>query len=146
MSEYSISQTLQHARFIVGLTQEEAGQLVGVSRRAWAHWEDGTRTMPMAAFELFMAKITGKVPSLLSEESSRELIVVMGDDLVSPIDVVSSENFLSLVSDNQSGRFVISSLAIDRFTGKKYKHSVAFSANGNDHVLKAARKWKARMA
>ena len=142
MSNSDISQKLQHARFIIGLTQEEAGQLVGVTRRAWAHWEEGTRAMPVAAFELFIAKISGQVRSTIKNDPARELIVVIEEETFSPIDVVSNENFLSLTYDQPSEKYVISSLAIDRLSGKKYTHRVKFSPKVNSHVLQAAKKWK----
>lgn len=144
-ADQEISQKLQHARFLVGITQEEAGQLVGVTRRAWAHWEDGSRMMPKSAFELFIAKISGQVRSFLPNNAPRELVVVVADDQISPVDVVSQENFLSLVHDTQTDRWIISSLAIDRFSGRKYTHRVAFSSLGNEHILKAAERWKAAL-
>lgn len=142
MSDHKITQTLQHARFLVGITQEEAGELVGVSRRAWAHWENGTRVMPSAAFQLFIAKISGQISSHIQNQLPREIVVIMDDDSMSPLDVVSSDNFLSLTPDHRVGRYIVSSLAIDRLTGKRYTHRVSFAADRNEHVLKAAEKWK----
>ena len=96
-----------------------------------------------SAFELFIAKISGQVRSLLPENAPRDLVVVVADDQISPADVVSQDNFLGITHDTQTDRWVISSLAIDRFSGKRYTHRVAFSFIGNEHVINAANRWKA---
>lgn len=44
------------ARLASGLTQEQAGALVGVARRTWQDWERGQRRMPAGLFELFNLK------------------------------------------------------------------------------------------
>jgi DNA-binding XRE family transcriptional regulator len=142
MSNNTVAQVIRHARFLLNLTQEEAGQLVGVTRRAWEHWENETREMSKAAFELFIAKISGQVRSHLTHSDDQQLVVVTADDGVTPIDVVSSQNFLSLRQDKVTETLIINSLAIDRFSGKSYKHQVRFSTRGNEHVISAARKWQ----
>lgn len=47
---------IKQARTSAGLSQARAGQLIGVTWRAWAHWEKGTRKMSAANFELFKMK------------------------------------------------------------------------------------------
>ena len=44
------------ARAESGLTQEQAGAVVGVARRTWQDWEAGRRRMPAGLFELFLIK------------------------------------------------------------------------------------------
>jgi DNA-binding XRE family transcriptional regulator len=45
-------------RVAAGLTQEQAGALVGVARRTWQDWERGQRRMQPGLFELFNLKRT----------------------------------------------------------------------------------------
>lgn len=44
------------ARAAAGLTQTQAGAVVYSSIKAWQTWEDGTRRMHPAIFELFVIK------------------------------------------------------------------------------------------
>lgn len=44
------------ARLAAGLTQEQAGSLVGAARRTWQDWERGQRRMQPGLFELFHLK------------------------------------------------------------------------------------------
>lgn len=51
---------IRAARKAAGLTQEQAGALVGApSRRTWQNWETGRRNMPGAKWELFQIKTRG---------------------------------------------------------------------------------------
>jgi transcriptional regulator with XRE-family HTH domain len=47
---------VKDARRIAHMTLREAAAAVGVSLRAWQHWEAGTRRMPVSAWELFQYK------------------------------------------------------------------------------------------
>jgi DNA-binding XRE family transcriptional regulator len=48
---------VKDARVKAGLTQEQAGAIVGApSRRTWQDWEAGRRNMPAAKWELFLLK------------------------------------------------------------------------------------------
>lgn len=40
-----------------GLSVAECARMVQVSDRTWRRWEDGTRTMPPGAIELFQIKL-----------------------------------------------------------------------------------------
>ena len=51
---------IREARIRAGLTQAQAGAVVGTSRRGWQNWENGTRNMPAAKWELFQIKVKGK--------------------------------------------------------------------------------------
>lgn len=101
----------------------------------------------MAAFELFIAKISGKLASTLKPNNKRQLVVIVADDGLTPIDVVSNENFLSLAENHIENIAVISSLAIDRFTGKPYKHKTRFSIQPhNKHVTVAGHQWREKLS
>lgn len=43
-------------RLAVGWTQVQAGHAVYRTKRAWQHWEAGTRPMDLACWELFLRK------------------------------------------------------------------------------------------
>ena len=47
---------IRSARLSLGLTQAQAGELVGASARAWRAWEAGFRVMPGSKWELFTIK------------------------------------------------------------------------------------------
>lgn len=51
---------IRSARLSLGLTQAQAGQVIGASRRAWQEWEAGRRNMPNAKWELFQIKTKGE--------------------------------------------------------------------------------------
>lgn len=123
------------ARRVLGMTTTEAGQLVHVTRRTWEMWESGTTVMPLAKRELFAAKLQGE------KSEGSMLFVVIADNGNTPIDVVSSDNFCSLM-EKGDGSFVISSLAIRREDGSPYVHRQTFRAEHNTHVIKAVKKMK----
>lgn len=47
---------IRASRLSLGLTQAQAGELVGASARAWRAWEAGFRVMPGAKWELWEIK------------------------------------------------------------------------------------------
>lgn len=51
---------IREARHRAGLTQAQAGEIIGATRRAWQEWEGGRRNMPPAKWELFQIKVKGK--------------------------------------------------------------------------------------
>lgn len=53
--------TIRQARLSLGLTQYQAGAVVGGSRRTWQNWEAGLSRMPSAKWELFQLKTQGMV-------------------------------------------------------------------------------------
>ena len=53
--------TIRASRRSLGLTQSQAGSLVGGSRRTWQNWEAGIVQMPTAKWELFQIKTKGMV-------------------------------------------------------------------------------------
>ena len=51
---------IRAARLRAGLTQAQAGEIIGAKRRAWQEWEGGRRNMPAAKWELFQIKVKGQ--------------------------------------------------------------------------------------
>lgn len=47
---------IRATRISLGLTQAQAGAMVGVTDRAWRAWEAGFRVMPGAKWELWVIK------------------------------------------------------------------------------------------
>jgi DNA-binding transcriptional regulator YiaG len=47
---------IKSIRLELGLTQTEAGELIGAKLRTWQDWESGARNMPNAKLELFLIK------------------------------------------------------------------------------------------
>lgn len=47
---------IRASRLSLGLTQSQAGELIGASVRAWRAWESGFRVMPGAKWELWEIK------------------------------------------------------------------------------------------
>lgn len=48
--------TIRTSRLSLGLTQSQAGAVVGATARAWRAWESGFRAMPGSKWELFNLK------------------------------------------------------------------------------------------
>ena len=51
---------LKSSRITAGLTQTEAGTLVGAALRTWQSWEAGDRKMPAPKWELFCMKVIAR--------------------------------------------------------------------------------------
>ena len=60
MNTSPTSSDLKACRMTAGLTQTEAGALVGAALRTWQSWEAGDRKMPEAKWELFCLKVIAK--------------------------------------------------------------------------------------
>ena len=50
---------IRTTRLSLGLTQQQAGELVGATARTWRAWEAGFRVMPGSKWELFLIKNRG---------------------------------------------------------------------------------------
>lgn len=137
------AEILRRARLVLGLTTEEAGRLVGVTRRAWEHWEGGTRKVPAAAYELFLAKAEGLLPSHLGHDHEHGLYVIVSADGQRHIDVVGSGNFLSWQHGEKPNTVVVHSLAYNLVSRKRYRHSVVASTEANPRLLATLQRWKA---
>ena len=51
---------LKAFRITAGLTQTEAGALVGAALRTWQSWEAADRKIPAAKWELFFLKVIAR--------------------------------------------------------------------------------------
>jgi len=66
----------------LGMTQREAGLVVSVSERTWQDWERGVAEMPVAAWELLLARIGAltfnpaqrDIPEWLAAEADRAVV------------------------------------------------------------------------
>lgn len=132
---------LREARLALEMTTTEAAALVHVSRRTFELWEAGQRNIEPAKLELFFRKIK----ELGMQKRNRKLVVVLSDDGIQPRDVVASDTFAGLADDVQKGYAIISSLAVDRLTGRPYVHRSRFMIEHNKHVLKAVAGWSSAL-
>lgn len=131
---------IHHARISVGLTYEQAANVVYSTRRAWEYWESGARSMSPGLWELFLMKISGTIPRK-SLDQPRGVVVIFADNGTQFIDVVADDNFLSLELLKETGNYLISSLAIDKFSGRPYVHKTEFKKDVNLHVIDKVETW-----
>jgi DNA-binding XRE family transcriptional regulator len=125
----------------IGLKTTEAAQLVHVTRRTWELWESGKAKVPAAKLELIKEKIE-RLYAPPSIDGAELVVVTMSvDGYDMPIDVVSSRVFCSL-EENADGTYTIKSLAIDRYSKQPCVHCQRFSRSGNEHVIRAVKKWR----
>lgn len=139
-----IPYSLRSARASTGLTQAEAGQLVGVTAKAWSAWETGIRKMPYAAYELFMHKAAGDLKSPVVQCETNELVVVCADDGRTPLAVFGSRNFLSFKTDPDLKTGVISSWVMCPRKGAE-RFSCRFNLALNKHVVASVTKWQSEL-
>lgn len=134
-----------HARNAIGLSTEQAANLVYATKRSWEYWESGERSMSPAVWELFLMKISGKVPRKYADEP-RSVVVILADDGQQFIDVVADDNFVDLKDSDDPSKVVISSLAVEHLTGRAYIHKTSFTRSVNQHVIDAVKNWKGQLA
>jgi hypothetical protein len=129
------------------LTQAEAAAIVGVSTRTWTSWETGQRNMPDNAFELFRLRTTHSSKELVSQgiithsDADRQLVVFVGPDHITPVDVVAKHNFLDAIESAEPGKVIVTSLAIDPHNFP-YVHRSQVDANANRGGLEKLAQWK----
>lgn len=66
-------------RGLTGYTQHEAAQIVHVSDKAWAMWEQGMRPMPPGLWELYRLKTRHRMDEV-AKEVRRELLLIVGPE------------------------------------------------------------------
>ena len=132
---------LLRIRTNIGLTTADAAQLVHVTRRTWELWESGKTRVPTAKLELIKQKIEKMHVSSGYDGSELVVVTMNADGYEMPVDVVSNRSFCSL-EENGDGTYIIRSLAIDRCSKRPYVHSQRFSREGDEHVIRAVKKWK----
>lgn len=74
-------------------------------------------------------------------QSHPEMIVVLADDGLTPVDVVSDANYAGCAELAGDPYALIASYAIDRMTGKPRLHRQRFLTAANGHVINAAQRW-----
>ncbi|MBT0366214.1 hypothetical protein ISO55_04385 [Morganella morganii subsp. morganii] len=130
--ENEYAKPLFHARMTLGLTTEEAGQYVHVTRKTWEKWEKleaSGKEPPQAKVELFFSKIAN-----LDNKDCGSLVVIVDKNLT-PIDVVAESNYLGF-TNNGDGTGVIKSMSIDWFTKRLGVTRTHFPLSENTHVVK----------
>lgn len=66
------------------------------------------------------------------------IVVVLNDDGTTPIDTISSENFVSLNKiSKEYGIYEITSIKIDDFTKQESNYITRFNIKHNKHILEA---------
>lgn len=134
-----------HARNSIGLSTEQAANLVYATKRSWEYWESGERSMSPAVWELFLMKISGRVPRKYADKP-RSVVVILADDGEQFVDVVADDNFVDLRAPQGSSNAVISSLAVEHLTGRPYVHQTTFNRSVNKHVLETVSTWKSKFS
>jgi hypothetical protein len=139
MEDIDRPRTLFRLRSNFGWDAAYVARLVGVTSRTIGLWETGEQAIPDARWRLFMHEVRRELADV--EHQANDIVVVVADDGVSPIDAVSARNYLSFAREGDTGH--ISSYAIDRITKQPTVHQQRFRCSLNPHVVKAAEVWEA---
>jgi len=139
------TKSIFRARNSIGLTTEQAANLVYATKRSWEYWESGERAMSPAIWELFLMKISGSIPRKYADQP-RSVVVILADDGKQFIDVVADDNFVDIKDSDDPSKVVISSLAVEHLTGRPYIHKTSFTRSVNQHVIDAVKNWKGQLA
>lgn len=123
---------ISHLRQQLGMSIEQACQFCHVGIRSWKDWETLRREMPIATAELFILKLENIIYK--KEHPYEGMIIILGEDHISILDVVSGYNFLSFQSINDD-YYEIKSMAIDLNKGQPYIHKTIFHKDANSHVI-----------
>lgn len=124
---------LFNARITLGLTTEEAGQYVHVTRKTWEKWERleaSGKAPPQAKVELFFSKLAN-----LGKSKDYGHMVVIFDENLMHLGVVAESNYLGF-TDNHNGTGVIKAMTIDYFTKRLGVNRIQFPISENAHVVK----------
>ncbi|AKZ27252.1 hypothetical protein ACPPUL_19475 [Ralstonia pseudosolanacearum] len=122
-------------RSCLGWDAAKVAGLLDVSARTVGLWETGVQTMPDARWRLWMYEVLAEVNRI------PEMIVVLADDGLTPVDVVSDANYAGCAELAGDPYALIASYAIDRMTGKPRLHRQRFLTAANGHVINAAQRW-----
>ncbi|MEQ1308029.1 hypothetical protein [Acinetobacter bereziniae] len=117
----------------LNMPAHEAANFCRVTLRTWQYWESRSREMPMAAAELFLLKLHRICNRI--DHPREGLIVVTHEDGVTPLDVISGYNFLSLDDTDDPNYKMISSMAVNIQNRESYIHRTKFRINANTHVI-----------
>ncbi|MBB3182291.1 hypothetical protein [Variovorax sp. Sphag1AA] len=114
-------------------------KLVDVTPRTVGLWETGAQAIPDARWRLFIHEVRRELAE--AEKSGCNMVIVLADDGLSPIDAVSDRNYVSFELDGDVG--FIASFATDRITKQPTIHQQRFRRSVNEHVVQAAEAWEA---
>ncbi len=118
-------------------TVKETAEMLEVTTRTIAAYEGDTQLMPDDKW----AALVSHLPQESAVQAPRDMVTVIGGN-GAPVDVVSSDNFEGLEVDDDRYRAIIASRSVDRQTGEVRLHRQVFLVRGNEHVLRAAKRWQ----
>lgn len=139
MEEVDRAKTLYKMRTAFGWDAALVAKLLDVTPRTVGLWETGDQPIPDARWRLFLHEARNAIERAAQSEGS--MVVVLANDGLTPIDVVSDKNFVSFERDGDVG--TIASYAIDRVTKQPTVHHQRFRCSVNKHVVAAAERWEA---
>jgi|GEM_PF-1300330 transcriptional regulator with XRE-family HTH domain len=140
MSEQRRAQ-IRQIRGILGLSAAEAGQLLGVTEKAWQHWESGIRNMPDTKYQLFLTKVGNQINNT---DPHCDLIVVYlydNEGYPSPIGSLSNLNYLSHVYSEDGKSMCVDSLILDLKANLRRRNRICFNIKDNVHAKRAVERW-----
>lgn len=122
-------------RTTLGWDSAKVAKLLDVGPRTIGLWETGVQPMPDARWRLFVYEVINEVNRIPQ-------MVVVAEDEVTPIDVVSDANYAGLAIADDGQTALIASYAIDRQTNQPRLHRQLFRVAANKHVIRAAERWE----
>ncbi|KPW66529.1 hypothetical protein ALO82_200302 [Pseudomonas syringae pv. broussonetiae] len=136
----SNAEVLRYVRVSHGLSATQAGRLVGVTKRAWEHWESGARQVPQSSFELFMAKCQGVIPPQMNPETDLGLFVVINSS-GQPLIVLGRGSWIDVEVVN-GGRAIVTSFVVDFRSGRREKVETLVDLESNPRLLETLARWR----
>ncbi|WP_333797973.1 hypothetical protein [Rheinheimera sp.] len=136
---------IRQIRRMLGLSAAETGQLVGVTEKAWQHWESGIRNMPETKYQLFLSKVGNQIKDT---NNNYDLITVSRYDergFPSALGVLSNLNYLGHVYSEDGQIMCVDSLILDLNTNLRRRNRICFNINDNDHAKRAVERWANRV-
>ncbi len=137
----SDAEVLRSVRLSHRLTTTQAGRLVGVTKRAWEHWESGARRVPHSSYELFMAKCRGVIPPEMSPESDRGLYVVTNAN-GEPVIVLGRGSWIDVKGVDIPNKVIVSSFVVDFAAGRRDQIQTLVDLKFNPNLLDTLSRWK----
>lgn len=139
MGEIDRAKALFRFRTHLGWDAAYVARLLDVTPRTIGLWETSEQAIPDGRWRLFIHEVRLELAN--AGDLGRQLIVVLADDGLTPIDVVSDRNYVSFMREGDTGH--IASYAIDRVTKQPKIHQQKFRCSLNEHVVRAAEAWEA---
>ena len=126
-------------RKTLGWGLAETASRLGITTRTLSSHESEAQPVPDARWRLFVHEIT---EALRSGNSYSSLVVVVAEDGLTCLDVVSAENFAGVVFSDDGKQGIIASYALNRQTGAPYLHRQLFLVAVNKHVVQVSEAWE----